>query len=152
MSPNVSASPRDKHSLHYIVRSGLAGGIAGCVVRVPSSFRLYSLMLLQAKTVVAPLDRVKILFQASNPDFRKYTGMSKSCLPPGSIPLNCLLLGSWSGAFRAGSEIYRQAGVRGLFQGHSATLLRIFPYAAIKFMAYDQVHHVSFSQIFCGYG
>jgi len=28
----------------------------------------------------------------------------------------------------------------GLFQGHSATLLRIFPYAAVKFMAYDQVH------------
>lgn len=30
----------------------------------------------------------------------------------------------------------------GLFQGHSATLLRIFPYAAIKFMAYDQIEHV----------
>src|SRR5229473_7029361 len=30
----------------------------------------------------------------------------------------------------------------GLFQGHSATLLRIFRYAAIKFMAYDQVHDV----------
>ena len=78
MSPNVPPSPRDKQSLHYIIRSGLAGGIAGCVVRAPGSFRLYSLILLQAKTVVAPLDRVKILFQASNPDFRKYAGMLKS--------------------------------------------------------------------------
>jgi len=90
-----------------VIRSGIAGGVAGCV----------------AKTVVAPLDRVKILFQASNPEFQKYAG-------------------TWSGAFRAGTQIYKDSGVLGLFQGHSATLLRIFPYAAIKFMAYDQVHDV----------
>jgi solute carrier family 25 (mitochondrial carrier protein), member 16 len=28
----------------------------------------------KANTVVAPLDRVKLLFQASNPDFQKYAG------------------------------------------------------------------------------
>ncbi|KAI8980015.1 mitochondrial carrier [Trametes punicea] len=95
---------KDRQSLHYIVRSGFAGGIAGCV----------------AKTVVAPLDRVKILFQASNPDYQKYAG-------------------TWSGTLRAISQIYRENGIRGLLQGHSATLLRIFPYAAIKFMAYDQI-------------
>lgn len=50
--------------------------------------------------------------------------------------------GSWSGAFRAGAQIYREGGALGLFQGHSATLLRIFPYAAIKFMAYDQLESV----------
>jgi len=54
-----------------------------------------------------------------------------------------LVKGSWSGALRAGKEIYKCGGFRGLFQGHSATLLRVFPYAAIKFMAYDQVHFVS---------
>jgi len=102
MSSTV-ASHRDKRSLDYALRSGLAGGLAGCL----------------AKTAVAPLDRVKILFQASNPEFQKYAG-------------------SWTGAFRAGLAIYRDAGARGLLQGHSATLLRIFPYAAIKFMAYDQ--------------
>ncbi|KIK92028.1 hypothetical protein PAXRUDRAFT_830342 [Paxillus rubicundulus Ve08.2h10] len=102
MSSSVSAQ-RDKRGLDYAIRSGLAGGLAGCV----------------AKTAVAPLDRVKILFQASNPDFQKYAG-------------------SWTGAYRAGLAIYRDAGARGLLQGHSATLLRIFPYAAIKFMAYDQ--------------
>ncbi|KAI5117374.1 hypothetical protein M0805_004364 [Coniferiporia weirii] len=104
MTSDVSLK-RDKQSFGYIVRSGLAGGVAGCV----------------AKTVVAPLDRVKILFQTSNPDFRKYAG-------------------TWSGAYRAGVEIYQQNGTRGLLQGHSATLLRIFPYAAIKYMLYDQVH------------
>ena len=56
-------------------------------------------------------------------------------LPPDSPQT---LVGTWSGAYRAGLAIYRDGGARGLLQGHSATLLRIFPYAAIKFMAYDQ--------------
>lgn len=139
MSPNASP-PRDKQSLDYILRSGIAGGVAGCVVSLPASTSsfpegpLTGTVSLQAKTVVAPLDRVKILFQASNPDFQKYAG-------------------SWSGAFRAGAEIYREGGGWALFQGHSATLIRIFPYSAIKFMAYDQVHHVSvFLKRFLGGG
>lgn len=98
---------RDKQSWDYIIRSGLAGGIAGCV----------------AKTAIAPLDRVKILFQASNPEFQKYSG-------------------SWTGMFRAARVIQKESGFRGLLQGHSATLLRVFPYAAIKFVAYDQLHNL----------
>lgn len=74
----------------------------------------------QAKTIVAPLDRVKILFQTSNPQFVKYTG-------------------SWFGLAAAMREIKHNEGARGLFKGHSATLLRIFPYAAIKFLAYEQI-------------
>ena len=66
------------------------------------------------------MDRVKILFQTSNPNFAKYTG-------------------SWSGVPIAMRDIYATAGVRGLFKGHSATLLRIFPYAGIKFLAYEQI-------------
>ncbi|TFK23695.1 mitochondrial carrier [Coprinopsis marcescibilis] len=108
MSPNVVAgAPPGKQSFDYIVRTGIAGGVAGCV----------------AKSIVAPLDRVKILFQASNPEFQKYAG-------------------TWNGVMQAGRDIYRHDGIPGLFQGHSATLLRIFPYAAIKFMAYDQLHYV----------
>ncbi|CAJ2513606.1 Uu.00g017250.m01.CDS01 [Anthostomella pinea] len=93
----------DKHSMDYIIRSGIAGGLAGCA----------------AKTAVAPLDRVKILFQTSNPQFAKYTG-------------------SWFGLGKAMQDIYTQNGVTGLFRGHSATLLKIYPYAAIKFVAYEQ--------------
>jgi solute carrier family 25 protein 16 len=36
-------------------------------------------------------------------------------------------------------DIYKDEGTRGLFRGHSATILRIFPYAAIKFLAYEQI-------------
>ncbi|EXJ84634.1 hypothetical protein A1O3_05304 [Capronia epimyces CBS 606.96] len=96
--------PVDKRSLDYILRSGLAGGLAGCA----------------AKTLVGPLDRVKILFQASNPQFAKYTG-------------------SWFGVVGAMRDINKQEGLRGLFRGHSATLLRVFPYAGIKFLAYEQI-------------
>lgn len=63
---------------------------------------------------------MKILFQASNPQFAKYTG-------------------SWAGLVFAVRDIKRYEGARGLFRGHSATLLRIFPYAAIKFLAYEQI-------------
>lgn len=70
--------------------------------------------------MVAPLDRVKILFQARNPQFVKYSG-------------------SWVGTITAMSEIYRLEGPTGLFRGHSATLLRVFPYAGIKFLAYEQI-------------
>ena len=62
------------------------------------------------------------------------------CLRSGTT--HALDTGSWSGAFRAGAQIYHENGIFGLFQGHSATLLRIAPYAAIKFMAYDQLEHV----------
>lgn len=96
-----------KQSWEYVIRSGTAGGLAACA----------------AKTVVAPLDRVKILFQANNPQFQKYTG-------------------SWAGAIKAIRDIYRTNGTRGLFRGHSATLLRIFPYGGIKFLAYEQVRAV----------
>ncbi|KAL8712934.1 MAG: hypothetical protein Q9220_002792 [cf. Caloplaca sp. 1 TL-2023] len=95
---------KNKQNLDYILKTGLAGGLAGCA----------------AKTIVGPLDRVKILFQASNPQFAKYTG-------------------SWFGVVTAMRDINRQDGLRGLFRGHSATLLRIFPYAAIKFLAYEQI-------------
>ncbi|KAF2728488.1 mitochondrial carrier [Polyplosphaeria fusca] len=94
----------DKQSPEYLLKSGIAGGLAGCA----------------AKTLVGPLDRVKILFQTSNPNFAKYTG-------------------KWTGLPIAMRDIYVSNGVQGLFKGHSATLLRIFPYAGIKFLAYEQI-------------
>lgn len=51
-------------------------------------------------------------------------------------------VGTWLGVFRASKDIYADTGVRGLLQGHSATILRIFPYAAIKFMSYEKIHMV----------
>ncbi|CAK9782272.1 mitochondrial carrier [Cutaneotrichosporon oleaginosum] len=97
----------DKKSWDYVITSGVVGGIAGCV----------------AKTAIAPLDRVKILFQTSNAEFRQYAGTTM-------------------GLLHAMGKIYRTNGVRGLLQGHSATLLRVFPYAGIKFMFYDWIEKI----------
>ncbi|KAG9302494.1 hypothetical protein G9A89_007198 [Geosiphon pyriformis] len=100
----IVAPFHDKHSMNYTLRSGLAGGIAGSM----------------AKSVVAPFDRVKILFQTSSPQYQRYAG-------------------TWTGVFIASREIYKTTGLRGLFQGHSATLIRIFPYAAIKLFLLEQL-------------
>lgn len=51
------------------------------------------------------------------------------------------------GLFKAMSSIMSTQGMRGLFQGHTATLLRIFPYAGVKFMAYDKVAGVSMKAV-----
>ncbi|KAL4864013.1 hypothetical protein BDV12DRAFT_20067 [Aspergillus spectabilis] len=92
----------DKHSVDHLLRSGLAGGIAGVA----------------GKTTIAPLDRVKILFQTRNPHFEGY-------------------IGSWTGFGRALRHIVRHEGSQALFRGHSATILRIFPYAGIRFLSYE---------------
>lgn len=49
------------------------------------------------------------------------------------------------GLFHAMRKIYKSNGLRGLLQGHSATLLRVFPYAGIKFMFYDWIEKVGIS-------
>jgi len=160
----------DKQSKEYIIRSLLAGGVAGCA----------------AKTVIAPFDRVKILFQTSNPVYGRYAGNQSiyliiltfflysiyiyvyifrkfsyreteiekmataqsidfsffffSLLRKFLSPISyCYCTGSFWGVFHAAKAIRKNSGIQGLFQGHSATILRIFPYAAIKFMAYEQI-------------
>lgn len=76
----------------------LSGGIAGVV----------------SKTVVAPLDRVKILLQTKNP---RYYGL---------------------GVFRTLVKINETEGVQALWKGNGATIIRVFPYAAIQFMSYEK--------------
>lgn len=108
--PNDSLSRAkglDKKSARYIGLTALAGGVAGC----------------SAKTLIAPLDRVKILFQTSNPQFKEFSS-------------------SFFGLYKASRRIYSIDGFVGFFQGHSVTLIRIFPYAAIKFVTYEQIRNL----------
>lgn len=79
------------------VRNIVAGGIAGMV----------------AKTVVAPLERIKILYQVSAEKFMLR-----------QVPVVAL-------------HIIQREGFTALWRGNTATMLRVFPYSGIQFMVFD---------------
>lgn len=81
------------------VRNIIAGGIAGMV----------------AKSVVAPLDRIKILYQVTPAEFKIR-----------NIP-------------RVTRNIIVNEGWTALWKGNIATLLRVFPYAGVQFMVFDRI-------------
>ncbi|KAF3708220.1 Graves disease carrier protein [Channa argus] len=66
-----------------------------------------------AKTTIAPLDRVKILLQAQNPHYKHL------------------------GVFSTIKAVPKKEGFLGLYKGNGAMMVRIFPYGAIQFMAFD---------------
>jgi Mitochondrial carrier protein len=81
------------------VRNIVAGGIAG----------------MMAKSVVAPLDRIKILYQVTNVEFRLH-----------HIP-------------KVAHNIVTNEGFSALWKGNLATMLRVFPYSGIQFMVFDRL-------------
>uniref|UniRef100_A0A8B9VCJ7 Solute carrier family 25 member 16 n=1 Tax=Anas zonorhyncha TaxID=75864 RepID=A0A8B9VCJ7_9AVES len=72
-----------------------------------------------AKTTTAPLDRVKILLQAHNHHYKHLGVFSTLCAVP------------------------KKEGYLGLYKGNGAMMIRIFPYGAIQFMAFDQYKKVA---------
>ncbi|OAF70980.1 Mitochondrial thiamine pyrophosphate carrier 1 [Intoshia linei] len=83
------------------VKSFISGGIAGCV----------------AKTSVAPLDRIKILYQSHHIKYHQLSIISVA------------------------KEIYRDSGVAGLYRGNLMQMMRVFPYAAIQFSSFEKYKH-----------
>lgn len=77
MSPNASAPPRDKQSLGYIVRSGIAGGVAGCVVRT-SGFESLRCALL-TDTLLLGQDGRRAAGQSQDPFPSLQSGFPEVC-------------------------------------------------------------------------
>ncbi|XP_061601476.1 graves disease carrier protein isoform X1 [Cololabis saira] len=67
-----------------------------------------------AKSTIAPLDRVKILLQGQSPHYRHL------------------------GVFSTLTAVPKKEGILGLYKGNGAMMVRIFPYGAIQFMAFDK--------------
>jgi len=76
---------------------------------------------MMAKSVVAPIDRSKILFQVTNEPYK----LSK-------VP-------------KLMSSIVKSSGMSALWKGNGAQMLRIFPYAGIQFATFDFLKNTSLS-------
>jgi solute carrier family 25 protein 42 len=83
-----------------VAQSLIVGGISGGI----------------AKTAIAPLDRIKILFQV-NPN-KVFT---------------------FSSAYADASAISKNEGFRALWRGNGAMMVRVVPYAAIQYAAFDHL-------------
>ena len=90
------------HLLPKEIRNLIAGGIAGMI----------------AKSFVAPLDRVKILYQVSSVQF-------KLRQLPSVI-----------------QRIIQTEGYDALWKGNVTTMIRVFPYSGIQFMTYDRMKSI----------
>mmetsp|Transcript_25747 Transcript_25747/g.28845 ORF Transcript_25747/g.28845 Transcript_25747/m.28845 type:complete len:411 (+) Transcript_25747:134-1366(+) len=80
------------------IRNIIAGGFAGMI----------------AKSIVAPFDRIKILYQVSSAEFQ-ITNLPKIA-----------------------KRIVKEEGLSALWKGNIATLIRVFPYSGIQFMVFDR--------------
>ncbi|RMX66016.1 hypothetical protein KXD40_009506 [Peronospora effusa] len=91
-----------KGSMQTVSKSFIAGGMAGIV----------------AKSTLAPLDRIKILFQVN--DQRKF---------------------SFRNAARMAKNIYVYDGFHALFRGNVLNILRVIPYAGLQHSGFDFFRH-----------
>mmetsp|Transcript_25683 Transcript_25683/g.47023 ORF Transcript_25683/g.47023 Transcript_25683/m.47023 type:complete len:686 (-) Transcript_25683:64-2121(-) len=89
---------KSAHAKLTAIESLVCGGTAGAV----------------AKSLIAPFDRIKILYQTdAKQSFR------------------------WRHAWGTARDIYAKEGYRGLWRGHGATLMRVVPYSATTYSVYD---------------
>lgn len=82
-----------------VVASFIAGGVAGAVSR----------------TVVSPLERLKILFQIQSVGREDYK----------------------MGVGKALSKMWKEEGWRGFMRGNGTNCIRIVPYSAVQFGSYN---------------
>ena len=88
--------PQISHSYQFLI-SFCSGGLAGIC----------------AKSALAPIDRVKIVYQATDRQF------------------------TYKSAFNLSKEIYTKHGISNFWRGNLAAILRVFPYSAINFAIFD---------------
>ena len=104
-SRSVSVSRLRNQVSQPVIAAFIAGGVAGAVSR----------------TVVSPLERLKILFQVQSKGRQEY-----------KMSVHKALLKMW-----------REEGFRGFMAGNGTNCLRIIPYSAVQFGSYNLYKRVS---------
>ncbi|KAJ1981666.1 hypothetical protein H4R34_001988 [Dimargaris verticillata] len=107
-APRTKESPAQRGALTILynaisldfIKHLAAGGVAGAVSR----------------TVVSPLERMKIIFQVQGPGAATYHGV-----------------------FPTLAKIWREEGAMGYMRGNGTNVIRIVPYSAVQFAAYEQL-------------
>mmetsp|Transcript_2421 Transcript_2421/g.3424 ORF Transcript_2421/g.3424 Transcript_2421/m.3424 type:complete len:329 (+) Transcript_2421:283-1269(+) len=100
------ATKRKRSDFSNNMRKLGAGGLAG----------------IAAKAVVAPVERLKIIYQVTNEKFS---------------------LRKMGNSFQV---VIEKEGITGLWRGYSATMLKVFPYAGIQFSTFDGMKKYLLSQ------
>lgn len=95
----------EKKEKNFSLKTFISGGIAGSI----------------AKTLVAPIDRCKILLQVHSVHYEGF------------------------GIFESFYRIVQKEGFWSLYKGNGAQMLRIFPYAAMQFTSYEKFKRLNVS-------
>ncbi len=93
------SSGKNKTTLQ-VAHSLIAGSVAG----------------MAAKTIVAPVERIKIIYQSK--ERKPFT---------------------FKAGIKTAEKIVRYSGVAGLWRGNTASLLRVAPYSAVQFAVHEQL-------------
>lgn len=86
---------------------------ATALAAATKTFGIGGIAGITAKTVIAPFDRMKIVFQTTNMRF------------------------SFLSLYKLMKTTVVENGITSLWRGHSLTILRTFPYAGMQFMTFD---------------
>ncbi|KAL2346561.1 hypothetical protein Fmac_000561 [Flemingia macrophylla] len=97
-APSIQRNESSFDGVPLYVKELIAGGFAGAL----------------SKTAVAPLERVKILWQTRTAGFHSI------------------------GVYQSLNKILKHEGFQGLYKGNGASVIRIVPYAALHFMTYER--------------
>ncbi|KDN41963.1 mitochondrial carrier, partial [Tilletiaria anomala UBC 951] len=105
----------------YLVSYFVAGGAAGAASR----------------TVVSPLERLKIIMQIQPHEKPSSAGGGSAAIPSKAARASGGSKGAYAGVWSGLVKMWREEGMAGFMRGNGINCLRIAPYSAVQFSSYE---------------